>query len=286
MRAAAIALLVWALTWLAPEASAQTQKPWLGVSITTNCPVHVGPDGKTYKRPGCQDGARIERVLVDTPAQRAQLRPFDVITKVSGVAVAGASDLINEITTRHRVGDVAVLDVIRGGRSIQVQATLDAMLSASELFAKRHVGKEAREIGYLGRVAGAGVNSVIGDHRGDVVVVFLFARTCQRCSAIARVLDELHVALSGRGLTVLGFGEEQPGVLAQLARRDKLKIPLFADPHQRVRRTLEVDQGPLPAVMVIGRDGIVRYAALGDEIVESELRASVDRAIRRIAAVR
>lgn len=287
MRAGAIVVTVVVLltTWGAPEAAAN-KKPWLGVVIATNCPVHVAPDGRTYKSPGCHDGVRVERILADTPAQRANLRPFDVITRVSGVAVTQAADLINEITTKHQVGDVAVLDVVRGGRQIRVQATLDAMLSASEMFAKKHVGNPAPEVGHLGRVSGAAISSAVADHRGDVVVVYLFARLCSGCAAISRVVDELHVAHGDRGLAVLALGEEQPGVLAKLAREQKLRMPVFADPFQRARRSLEILQGRLPAVLVIGRDNIVRYAALGDEVDPAELRAAVDRAMRRTAAVR
>lgn len=285
MRAGAIAAIVTTLAWLAPEASANRDKPWLGVIISTNCPVRTMPDGTTYKRPGCRDGVRVERILPDTPAQRAQLRPRDVITKISGVAVSQASELITEIATRHRVGDVAVLDVLRGGRAIRIQATLDAMLSPSELFAKKHVGKPAREVGQLGQVSGDSSSSAIGDHRGDAVVVYLFARACSRCVAISRVVDELHLRYGERGLSVLAFAEEDRAPVAALVRAQKLRMPVFADPAHRARRAYGVS-GQLPAVLVIGRDGVVRHAALAPEIDVAALRAAVDRAMRHVAAVR
>lgn len=279
MRAGAIAAIVAVMTALTPAAGANN-KPWLGVSIRANCPVTASG----VKRAGCRDGVFIAQIIDDTPASRSDLRPGDVIVKISGVAVTQPGALIDEITKKHKVGDVAVLEVVRGAQTVEIRVTLDARLSMSELFAKANVGTAARDVWRpLTPVKNKRISSRVSSHRGDVVVVYLFATSCRACAAITRTLESLQSSLGRRGLVVMAASEESPATLANL----KTRLPLFSDLGNMVRRTFASGdsagaavRGALPLVAVVGRDGVITHAALGDGVDAVELRRAVERAVR------
>ncbi len=65
------------------------------------------------------EGARVTQVLPDTPAQRAGLRPGDVITAFNGRAVSSANQLHN-LLGLTRVGHKVELEVFRNGFVLQL----------------------------------------------------------------------------------------------------------------------------------------------------------------------
>ncbi|GAB4139946.1 MAG: DegQ family serine endoprotease [Thermogutta sp.] len=68
-------------------------------------------------------GTRVDRVVPGTPADRAGLRPLDVITAVDGNPVYDEDGLVLAVGSRPADGRVR-LDVIRGERSFQVEVAL------------------------------------------------------------------------------------------------------------------------------------------------------------------
>jgi hypothetical protein len=113
-----------------------------------------------------------------------------------------------------------------------------------------------------------------------VVVVYLFSTSCKVCPAITRTLDSLHTALGRRGLVVLAASEESADTLARLRTR----LPVFADSGSVIRRSFSSPRGDLPLVAVVGRDGVITHAALGDGVDAAELEAAIERAVRITAA--
>lgn len=64
-------------------------------------------------------------VQVGSPAERAGLKEGDVITKVDG-RVVDPSHSLTSLLGQHQVGDKVVLNVVRDGKTITLQATLGA----------------------------------------------------------------------------------------------------------------------------------------------------------------
>ena len=84
--------------------------PYVGVT--------AGPDTT-----GNSNGAKIISVVPGGPADKAGLRPDDVITEVSGKTIDGVDGLV-AATRLHKVGDVVSITYLRGGQSYTVQVTL------------------------------------------------------------------------------------------------------------------------------------------------------------------
>lgn len=68
-------------------------------------------------------GAMVLKVIPNSPAARAGLKPQDVITAVNGVAVDETNDL-KALIDAHHIGDTVKLTVTRSGQTITLTATL------------------------------------------------------------------------------------------------------------------------------------------------------------------
>lgn len=79
---------------------------------------------KKSQLPAGSTGVVVSRVDVHSAAERAGLKPGDVITAIGGTAVQDVPDLRNRLALL-RVGDVVELSVFRGGRSISLRGTID-----------------------------------------------------------------------------------------------------------------------------------------------------------------
>ena len=77
-----------------------------------------------------QDGVMVKRVLADSPAERAGLRPFDIVLAVDGEDVRTAHRLLQRIA-RMRPGDTVTLSVLRGPQTINLPLVVSRRPSGS-----------------------------------------------------------------------------------------------------------------------------------------------------------
>ncbi len=81
------------------------------------------PEGIPTLPPG-GFGARVERVMPDTPAEKAGLRPGDVIMAVDGERVTPGRSLA-DLIARYRPGDEVTLTVRRGNEVLELRVRLE-----------------------------------------------------------------------------------------------------------------------------------------------------------------
>ncbi len=113
------------------------QHPWLGISgMTLNADL-----AKAMNLDASTRGVLVAEVLENGPAAQAGIQPSteqttidglqttiggDVITAINGQQVKVFDDLLGYIINHTQVGDQITLDIIRGGKAMQVQLTLQA----------------------------------------------------------------------------------------------------------------------------------------------------------------
>jgi serine protease Do len=100
------------------------QRGYIGVALRD-----VDPDLQVALRLTQTLGALVQDVTAGSPAERAGLRPYDLVTAVDGVEVAGNDALIREISARTP-GSTARLEVMRDGRTRQMLVKLAERSSA------------------------------------------------------------------------------------------------------------------------------------------------------------
>lgn len=72
---------------------------------------------------GVQAGALVQGVDPGSPADKAGIKPGDVITGLGGAAIGSAEDLSSELRN-HKPGDSVKITLVRGGKKQTVTATL------------------------------------------------------------------------------------------------------------------------------------------------------------------
>lgn len=103
----------------------KVERGYLGIQVTDLSP----STADSLDESGTQ-GALVNSVTSDSPAARAGIKPYDVITSFDGHKIASGTDL-QTIAGGTAPGATAHLDVMRDGRSLQVPVTLGNFDTAS-----------------------------------------------------------------------------------------------------------------------------------------------------------
>lgn len=226
----------------APARAQGNRHPWLGVAIE---------DGRP--------GVRITEVIDGTPADEAGLVKGDQIVALDGHRLASAGELLSRLGGR-KVGDKVNLMVARGARRLRVVATLAPRLGPDEILAHRLLDKPAPRLSGV-VVPGTGAGNLMDKLANKVVVIEFMESWCGPCRTTFSTLSALARKHAGDGLVVLGTSEESQAVLVALAAQAHIHFPLVRDPGGAMRSAYRVLA--TPTVVVIDRDGIVRFAGVG-----------------------
>jgi serine protease Do len=126
LRSSAILMLAgWLLVAGAPKVLAQSSKApdapvagWLGVTIQD-----VTEDLSETLPRGLREGALINGVLEDSPAEEAGLQEGDIVVKIDQSRVRNSADLTNAVRD-SRPGHVSSIEYYREGRRMRTEVTL------------------------------------------------------------------------------------------------------------------------------------------------------------------
>src|SRR5436189_3765583 len=123
-------------------------RPWLGIRIES---VGDNPNTRDLLK-GIDKGVVVRTIEADAPANKSDLRPFDVITKVDGTPVTTDTQLQHEIL-KKKIGAAVKLTVGRKGQSIKIPVTTgelpNEIARASNEIVPREQGRP-EDVGKLG----------------------------------------------------------------------------------------------------------------------------------------
>lgn len=128
-----------------------------------------------------------------------------------------------------------------------------------------------------------GTPVALADHRGDVVLLNIWATWCKPCRQEIPALETLHRTFGERGLRVTGVSIDAHNdtvAIAGFARELGASYTLWKDPDDRVSTTfLAVG---VPATYLIDRDGVLRWRHMGPvKADDPALLAALDSALSR-----
>jgi serine protease Do len=114
---------------------------FIGVVLTD-----VTPDVQRSLKLTVSRGALVQDVSADSPAERAGIKPYDVILNVDGREILTNEELIRDISGRQP-GSLTRLDLLRDGRRVAAQVKLTERprdtAAADPLPAQRHAAVPA-----------------------------------------------------------------------------------------------------------------------------------------------
>ncbi|GIP43174.1 hypothetical protein J45TS6_16330 [Paenibacillus sp. J45TS6] len=93
-------------------------EPFIGASL-----MNLTPEVAKQMGTELTEGSVVTNLIYQSPAYTADLRPYDIITGISGTKYATAQDLIEQIQSKN-VGDVITLNVNRDGKDIEIKVTI------------------------------------------------------------------------------------------------------------------------------------------------------------------
>ena len=165
--------------------SGEVSRGWLGVGIQ-----NMTPEMRDYYELGDVQGVLVMKVYEDDPADKAGIKPKDIITEVDGQPVSNSRELSRRIADIGE-GKTATLTVIRGGKELTLTAALErrpdeeSLASRGETESEKGLGLQvetlrpdvARQLGFGADEKGALVTSVdpdsaaaeAGIRRGDLI---------------------------------------------------------------------------------------------------------------------
>jgi len=122
-------------------ANGEVRRAWLGVSFQEITPELASHFGRDF-----EGGALINGVVQGGPADRAGLRPGDVVTEVDGAEIRKGHDLLRSVL-RHDVGERLALGVLREGSKKQMTVVAGERPNDGRAQSRN---EEPRETGLLG----------------------------------------------------------------------------------------------------------------------------------------
>jgi len=234
------------------------ERAWLGVSI------RIG-----------SHGVLVDEVIPRTPAEDAGIAVGDQIIAADGQKVSTPGEL-TALLGRRSVGDAIGVSVWRDGESRSLSCMLARHLSEEEIFERRWIDQPAPAFDL--DVATGSEPGRLSALRGDVVVLAVLGREPCCGDTLAR-LSKLARARAGSGLHLLGVMQRERRQLAELASEQQIDLTLLSDLKDELRDTyLRGARLAEPLWLVIDRDGIVRFAGVGERV--GEIEAAVATALR------
>ncbi len=233
-------LLLLALLAAVPARAQEAAAPWIGIAIAEG-----------------EKGVLVSQVLDGTPAQKAGLKAGDQVVTIDGVTVVKPGDLIGRVQDKG-VGTKVVLGVLRGGKTETVTLALEARPDEIQLLRDHLVGRRAPAFA-LAEAKGP-YPATLASLTGNVVVVEFWATWCAPCNASMPRLTAWQQKYGPRGLRIVGVSEEPIDLIARHAAARKVGYTVAHDPGT-VNEAYQIPA--IPALVVIDRKGVVRFADVG-----------------------
>jgi len=201
-------------------------RPWLGIRIES---VGDNPNTRDLLK-GIDKGVVVRTIEADAPANKSDLRPFDVITKVDGTAVTTDTQLQREIL-KKKIGQAVKLTVWRKGQTIEIPVTTgelpNEIARASNEIVPREQGPP-EDVGKLGLQVQDITREIserlhLGDAKG-VIVTDVADNSIAAAQGIER--EDVITEVDGKPITnvqsfreALSKGDPKRGVLLYLDRQ-------------------------------------------------------------------
>lgn len=270
---------------MSTESATITVKPQAVVSATIDRAFELLSLGQREEA-----AAELERGL-----QTARATPYEIefVTRIRlGMTLADVYLSLNRIEDARAFLAEEVEFAERISQVMQATGTLNQKRSAMSGYLQ--IRDRASQIGLLGQVAPEfeldtwliGDAVTLMDLRGRVVMLEFWATWCKPCQEMFPKLTALYDEKSRKGLEILAITrhymayagtleakEEELNLMRKMLMEHQVVFPVAVAPSEQLQRVYGANG--LPTVILVDRQGVVRYAGPGgpDPIFENELQA-------------
>jgi thiol-disulfide isomerase/thioredoxin len=194
---------------------------------------------------------RVQTVVTGGPAERAGIKPGDVVRSVDGEPLAEATAIVKKLRA-HKSGEKVHLELARDGKDVAFDVTMELRPDFAAI-QKKLVGSPAPEF-TLPVVSGPPI-----ERTGHVVIVDFWATWCGPCTfAMPRLAALAH---KYKDLRVVGISSEDEKDIKDFIAENKIDYTIARDAGDAVAGRYFVTG--LPTLVLVDRAGVVRYVHVG-----------------------
>ena len=242
-------LLLLALLALGPQADAEGNAPWLGVSLNTKTPVNV------------------EGVFGGSPAEAAGIAVGDIIRTIDDKPIAKSDEVIKAVL-KAGVGKSLKIHLTTKSGDRDVTVKLATRPDFRVLQKQTLIGKTAPDFP-ITKAQGVYAPQ-LSAMKGQVVVLDFWATWCMPCMQALPHMQQLHEKLAKKGLRIIGVTNEPWDKVGSVVKQRGLTYGQVSDEANVIGMQYLVTA--LPTLVVIGKDGKVRSVTIGEwESVERQI---------------
>lgn len=235
---------------------ARAASPWVGVALES-----------------ASGGVAVSRVLPTSPAERAGLRPGDVIRSVEGAAVTTPAAFL-QVADKARVGQTLHVVVLRSGRTLTLRVQVGARPELAALLRLFLLGTQAPDFELP--LVNEARNLRLSSLRGKVVILYFWASWCDSCKLNMPRLTGLLRAHGRRGLSIFSMGQDKRADTLRKTTAE-LGLPFPVGHNARNRVGLLYKSKNVPTLIVVDRKGVIREYLQGSSFSFSDLEATLRR---------
>ncbi len=201
---------------------------------------------------------KIVQLIPNSPAAASPLHLGDEIVSIDGVAMGSSRQIVQKITETAANSVVSVV-VNRDGQPMTMKIKLGARPADEDLIKQTLLDKQAPP--FTATMLDGSAKLTLASLKGQVVVVDFWATWCHPCIAQIPHLNDLHNKYASKGLRIVALSNEEPGLVRDFVKSEKLVYPVGLDPDDRIRAAYIVPG--MPTTLVIDKTGVVRYISVG-----------------------
>ncbi len=141
-------------------------------------------------------------------------------------------------------------------------------------------GSKAPDFQAATMVEGVPKTKGIGDYRGQVVLLNLWATWCGPCKQEMPGIQALHDSLGPQGLRVVAVSVDDPGfesAIRTFVAEHKLTFEILHEGSGKIERDYQTSG--VPETFLIGKDGVIRKRVIGAAAWNSEGNKSLVRGL-------
>ena len=237
------------------SARLQSARPWMGVGIE---------QGKT--------GVIVNRVIRDTPAEKAGFKAGDEILKIDDTIVKNPKQMI-ELVASKGVGNTVKVDFLRGGKPEKVELKLMQRPDVLDLAKKQLMGKKAPDF-ELERL-GTGKKISLSQFAGKPVLIKFWATWCPACKSVLPDVVKFSKQ-AGKDYAVLTVATQEKSELTEAFRGSSMPdVPILIDGDGVTGSAYFIPA--LPTFVVVDKAGVIRHVAVGAGVYFDQAKDAIEK---------